>query len=104
MTPFYRIYSTRLISSCHSGVTAPVTGATPVIAITETDQYTGTVTWSGSPTTFAAGTIYTAWITLTPKTGYTLTVVAANFFTVADATTDTNPANSGDVTAVFPST
>ncbi|GAG15076.1 unnamed protein product, partial [marine sediment metagenome] len=28
------------------GVTVPVAGATPVTTITETDQYTGTVTWS----------------------------------------------------------
>jgi len=30
--------------------------------------------------------------------------VAANFFTVAGATSVTNPANSGVVTAVFPET
>jgi hypothetical protein len=85
------------------GVTAPVTRAIPVTTITETDQYTGTVAWNGSPTTFAGGTIYTATITLTPKTGYTLTGVIANFFTVAGATA-TNDANSGAVTAVFPAT
>jgi len=86
------------------GVAAPVTGATPVTTITPTAQYTGTVTWSGSPSTFAGATVYTAWITLTPKASYTLTGVAANFFTVDGATTDTNPANSGVVTAVFPET
>src|SRR5664279_1480642 len=34
-----------------AGVTAPVNGATPVTAITEATQYTGTVTWApaGSP-------------------------------------------------------
>lgn len=86
-----------------SGVTAPVTDATPVTAITATAQYTGVVTWSPVATTFAAATAYTATITLTAKTGYTLTGVAANFFTVAGAT-DTNPIDSGVVTAVFPAT
>jgi len=86
------------------GVTAPVAGATPVITITATDQYTGTVTWSDSPVTFAACTVYTATITLTAKSGYTLTGVAADFFTVTGATSDTNPADSGVVTAVFPAT
>ena len=86
------------------GVTAPVAGATPVTTTTAGTGYTGTVTWSGSPTTFATGTTYTATITLTAAAGYTLTGVTENFFTVSGATTDTNPANSGVVTAVFPGT
>jgi hypothetical protein len=64
--------------------------------------YTGTVSWSGSPSTFAEGTIYTATITLTPTSGYTLTGVNANFFTVAGATSVSHDANSGVITAVFP--
>jgi len=86
------------------GVTAPVKNATPVTTITETAQYTGTVTWSPTHSPFWAATAYTATIILTPKTGYTLTGVAADFFTVTDATSDTNPAGSGVVTAVFPAT
>ncbi len=86
------------------GVTAPVTGATPVTTITETTQYTGTVSWSPVHATFAASTVYTATITLTPKAGFALIGVAANFFTVAGATSATNPVNSGEVTAVFPDT
>jgi uncharacterized protein (TIGR02145 family)/uncharacterized repeat protein (TIGR02543 family) len=86
------------------GVTVPVTGATPVTTITATAQYTGTVTWSGSPVTFAPVTIYTATITLTPKAGFTLTGVAANFFAVIGATSVITPVNSGIVTAVFPAT
>jgi hypothetical protein len=85
------------------GVTAPVTGATPVTTIDATDEYTATIAWNGSPATFAGGTVYTATITLTPKAGYTLTGVTANFFTVAGATA-TNDANTGVVTAVFPAT
>jgi len=86
------------------GVTAPVFGATPVTTITETAQYTGTVSWNGSPATFAASTVYTATITLAAKAGFTLAGVAADFFTVAGTTSDTNSANSGVVTAVFPAT
>ena len=87
-----------------AGVTAPVTGATPVTTTTAGTGYTGTVTWSGSPATFASATTYTATITLTAAAGYTLTGVSENFFTVAGATTDTNSGNSGVITAVFPAT
>ncbi|MCL2154816.1 MAG: hypothetical protein FWH53_04045 [Leptospirales bacterium] len=87
-----------------NGVTIPVTGETPVIAITETTQYIGTVTWSPNDTSFAASTEYKATITLIPKGGYTLEGVTANFFTVDKATSVSNAANSGEITAVFPKT
>ncbi|HRG75970.1 MAG TPA: putative Ig domain-containing protein, partial [Leptospiraceae bacterium] len=89
------------------GVTVPVLGNIPVTTITDTSQYTGTITWDGGwawSTRFGGNKVYTATITLTPKSGYTFTGVSANFFTVAGATTVTNSANSGVVTAVFPAT
>ncbi len=86
-----------------SGVTAPVTGEIPVTGITETAQYTGTVLWSPGHNPFEAGRSYTATITLMPKSGYTLTGIPADFFTVEGATT-TNAGDSGVVTAVFPET
>lgn len=88
------------------GVTAPVVGETPVTAITEGKQFTGTVTWSPDLVDgkFGPQTVYTATITLTPKAGYKLDGVAANFFTVSGATSVSNEANSGVVTAVFPAT
>ncbi len=86
------------------GVTAPARGGTPVASITETAQYTGTVTWLPNNNPFAASTTYTATITLTPKTGFKLTGVAANFFTVAGATSVSNDINLGVITAVFPKT
>ena len=86
------------------GVTVPVVGEKPVTAITEGKQFTGMVTWSPEVSTFAASTVYTATITLTPKAGYKLDGVEANFFTVAGATSVSNEANSGVVTAVFPAT
>jgi len=87
-----------------SGVTAPVRDGTPVATLADTAEYTATIDWSPADATFAASTVYTATITLTPKAGYTLTGVAANFFTVAGATTTSNVADSGVVTAVFPAT
>ena len=86
-----------------AGVTAPVSGATPTAAIADTTEYTATIAWSPADNPFAASTAYTATITITPKAGYTLTGVAANFFTVAGAEA-TNAINSGVVTAVFPAT
>jgi formylglycine-generating enzyme required for sulfatase activity len=86
------------------GVIAPVIDATPVITAIDTAQYTGTINWSPTVSgTFAASTVYTANIVLTPKTGFTLTGVAANSFTVAGATV-IHSANSGEVAAVFPAT
>ena len=85
------------------GVTVPAVGETPVTVITQTEQYTGTVSWNNNPAAFAESTAYTATITLTAKSGFTVQGVAADFFTVAGATS-TNAANSGTVTAVFPAT
>jgi len=90
--------------SAITGVTAPVTGAAPDAAITATDQYTGAVSWSPTDNPFLGSVVYTATITLTAKAGFTLTGVAANFFTV-DGTAATNAAGSGEVTsAAFPET
>lgn len=86
------------------GVTAPAAGSIPVAAVTETAQYTGTVTWSPSVNgTFGFDTVYTASITLTAKQGFTLQGVPTNFFAVAGATA-VNAAGSGVITAVFSKT
>ena len=86
-----------------AGVTAPVTGETPVSTITDTTEYTGTIAWSEAPATFEGSKVYTATITITPKAGYTLTDVIKDYFTVEGATA-TNDAGSGVITAVFPAT
>lgn len=89
------------------GVTAPATGATPVTAIASTGEYTGTVSWAETLTSaskFATASIYTATITLTAATGFSLSGVTVNFFTVAGATSVTNTSGSGVITAVFPAT
>lgn len=81
-------------------VVAPVRGAVPVTTAIDTVQYTGTISWIGEPALFAALTAYTANIVLTPKSGWTLSGVEANSFTVAGATV-TNSPDSGSVAAVF---
>jgi formylglycine-generating enzyme required for sulfatase activity len=89
-------------------VIAPVANAAPNVAAINTIQYTGTVEWLDDGGTafagaaFAAGTVYQAAVSLTAKTGYTFTGVAANNFTYTGATTVSNQANSGNVTIVFP--
>jgi len=85
-------------------IVIPVRNAIPVTTPIETEQYTGTITWSPNHTSFAAETVYTATINLIVKTGFKFNGVAANFFTVSGATIVTNAANSGDVTATFPTT
>ncbi len=85
------------------GVPTPAAGGTPVTSIAPTAEYSGAVSWSPNDATFQAGTAYTATITLSPLTDYTLTGVAQNQFKVAGATA-TNAANSGSITAVFPAT
>jgi hypothetical protein len=90
-----------------TGVPVPVIGETPVSAITETTQYTGTVTWDGdwswSPY-FGGNKVYTATITLTAKSGYTFAGVSEDFFTVSGSSVLQNSPDSGVVTAVFPVT
>ncbi|WP_256762103.1 S-layer homology domain-containing protein [Cohnella sp. WQ 127256] len=101
---FPKTAATPISSSAITGVTAPVKGATPVTTIADTAEYTATIDWSPVAATFAANTAYTATITITPKAGYTLTGVSKDIFTVAGATTTTNDADSGVITAVFPAT
>lgn len=89
-------------------LTAPVTGGKPVTSITG-DQYTGTVTWNGTPTKFLSYTDYTATVTLMAKAGYTFSGVAQNTLTHSGATANgvTHAAGTGGVLTVivvFPKT
>jgi hypothetical protein len=103
-TVLFPATATTIFATAIAGVTPPVTGATPVTTTTAGTGYTGTVSWSGSPTTFAQSTIYTATVTLSETTGYTLSGVTQNQFTIAGSTTATNSSNSGVITVVFPIT
>jgi hypothetical protein len=92
---------------------APETNGTPETAFTA-DQYDGAVIWTvtGGPVhsgTFAAGTAYTARITLTPKEGYTFAGIGGggSAFTCDGALSVSNAAGSGGtmvVTIAFPET
>jgi len=88
------------------GLGIPRTGGTPVTKV-ETAQYTGIVEWSPAMDgngKFADGVIYTAIITLTPKSSFLLQGVPANFFTVSTADSVANSAGSSTVTATFTQT
>jgi hypothetical protein len=87
-------------------VTAPVTGAAPSTATITGTAYTATISWTGTLVSgkFAGGKDYTATIKVTPTTGYTLTGLPADYFTVTGAKSATNAAGSGTVTVTFPTT
>jgi hypothetical protein len=96
---------TLITTAAIAGIDVPTPGSTPDTTVSSGAGYTASVTWSGALTSdnkLKSNTQYTATISLTATAGYTLTGVAANFFTVAGANSVTNGANSGVVTAVFP--
>lgn len=85
-------------------LTAPVKNEVPQTEIT-TDEYTATVSWSPEVTDkFVYNTVYTATITITPKTNYTVKGIAKNGYTVSGAETVTNEADSATITAVYAAT
>ena len=85
-------------------LTAPVKNGVPQTEI-ETDEYTATVVWSpGVTDKFVYNTVYTATITITPKTNYTVKGIAKNGYTVSGAQTVTNEADSATITAVYAAT
>ena len=97
------------ITSALIEVTAPVTGATPQGTIAAGTGFTGTIAWNGSPTTFAASTVYTATVTLTSTTGYqwpttppTITVTGQTVENVMVEGTGTG--NTLTFTVTFPAT
>ena len=92
------------ITTAPISIVAPVVGATPQTSTPDNGQYSTTIAWSGSPTTFAANTGYQATITIVPDGLYTVTGVTANFFTVSTATSVTYVAGASTVLAVFPAT
>lgn len=76
------------ITSVNVNVTAPKTGEKPQTTITETDQYTGTISWNCSADTFEAGTSYTADIRLTAKDGYVFSAKILPEISGADVTSE----------------
>ncbi|MDR3091514.1 MAG: leucine-rich repeat domain-containing protein [Clostridiales bacterium] len=84
---------------------APVSGEAPQTTI-ETAQYTGSVSWvPAAAGAFAPNTEYGASISLSPKPGYALGGVRADFFRVLGATvTYPNRSNGGSFAVQFPAT
>ena len=94
----------KTINTAITQLTAPVKNGVPQTEI-ETDEYTATVVWSPEVTDkFGYDTVYTATITITPKTNYTVKGIAENGYTVSGAETVTNETNSATVTAVYSAT
>ena len=92
------------IDTAITQLTAPVKNEVPQTEI-ETDEYTATVVWSPEVTDkFVYNTVYTATITITPKTNYTVKGIAKNGYTVSGAETVTNEADSVTVKVVYPAT
>lgn len=101
-TPSAPADPTVINSAAIAGLSVPKPGNVPDTSVLAGLGYTASVSWLPNPAAFVSNTSYTATITLTATTGYTLTGVTANFFTVAGSSLDTNPINSGVITAVFP--
>ena len=94
----------KTINTAITQLTAPVKNGVPQTEI-ETDEYTATVAWSpGVTDKFVYNTVYTATITITPKTNYTVKGIAENGYTVSGAETVTNEADSATITAVYAAT
>ena len=94
----------KTINTAITQLTAPVKNEVPQTEI-ETDEYTATVVWSpGVTEKFVYNTVYTATITITPKTNYTVKGIAKNGYTVSGAETVTNEADSVTVKVVYPAT
>jgi hypothetical protein len=80
----------------------PTEGASPARGITGS-QYTGTVTWTPSHSTFQTDTAYTAELDLQAAPGYTFAGIGRDVFRHEDAPgAVTNPPGSGRVTIAFP--
>lgn len=100
VTVVFPITDTTIDTAAIAGITPPKVGETPTNTIAATTEYTAAISWSPDDTLFKQTTVYTATITITPKTGYTLVGVPKNFFTAAGAHAE-NAASSGVVTAKF---
>lgn len=95
-----------LTGSLPVAIDKPVKGEVPQSTIAAATQYTGTIAWEGSPSTFAASTAYTAKVTLTANTGYQFASDVNP--TVTDATISSKSVSSDgsklEFKATFPKT
>jgi hypothetical protein len=85
----------------------PVNGVTPVWSFAGV-QYAGTVIWKNTETQtfltgpFQAGTAYTAELSLSPASGYTMSGIGSSFFEHTGAESVVRSADSNVVTIKFP--
>lgn len=88
------------------GIPIPFNGDHPVMSITETDQYRGSITWTQSVTPLTADDVfdgsksYTATISLILKAPYTSDLISTSYFTIPGAVSY-NSNKSATVTATF---
>ncbi|MCD8050302.1 MAG: HlyD family efflux transporter periplasmic adaptor subunit [Clostridiales bacterium] len=75
-------------------IAIPVTGDVPQSDITDTDTYTGTISWNCTSGVFKAETSYTATIVLTANEGYTFS--SAELPTISGASYTWQIINEGD--------
>jgi hypothetical protein len=94
------------ITSSYVSVSAPAFGGTPQTTFADANsQWDAAILWSPPHSPFEAETAYTASITITPRSGYTLDGVAAGFFRVnGSVPTAGNAANAGVLSFTFPAT
>ncbi|MCD8018389.1 MAG: HlyD family efflux transporter periplasmic adaptor subunit [Clostridiales bacterium] len=98
--------TTITIEECSLTITAPATGESPETAIEDADEYTGTISWNPSDSTFQAETTYTATVTLTANEGYIFGEdVNVTISTAPSVTTEISEDGSElTITAVFAAT
>ena len=96
------IVTSELVGKQTVAVTVPVKGAVPQATIAAGTGYTGTITWEGNPTKFAANTVYAANITLTATTGYIFDSNATG--NVSGASITNNSVSSDGRTLTFKAT
>lgn len=102
LTRFSTVPDTLISLLSFDSIDLPLNQRVPDVAAIETDEYTASVSWLPEDTTFKEGVTYSATIIITPKKGYILTGVTKDAFSVSGATTVTNDADSGIITATFP--
>ena len=88
---------------------APSRQGTPATSLTQTAEYSGTVTWKENgtettPATFRAGAVYVATVTPTARTGYTLLGLGPNSFTHSGATSAVYDVGQNQINIVFRAT
>ena len=75
-------------------LSVPVSAGIPQTSF-ETNQYTGSVTWTPDDTVFEYGTIYIAAITLSAKEGFTFEGIQTDWFRISNVIGTEHPAGSG---------